>query len=214
VNRKTFPLLLSCLGLALIAAQARAEPGPTTAQQLYFSCTSCHGERGEGSEAIHAPAIAGQHPAYLSRQLRHFRDGLRGRHPQDTYGRQMALMAANLQSDEEIDILASYVASFPAPPAAATGDTVSEKGAALYASCAACHGPNGSGNASLMSPRIGGLERLYIATQLRNYSRSVRAYSPKDTAGQQMRAALGALGTEADIEAVSAYVSNLSGRPD
>lgn len=214
MTRQALLLFVSCLGLALFSAQAKTDPALATGPTLYFPCESCHSENGEGSEVIHAPALAGQHPSYISRQLKHFRDGQRGEHPQDTYGRQMALMAANLRSDEDIATLADYVASFPLPKPLPAGKTVPENGAKLYTSCAACHGKNGAGNSALLSPKIGGLDSLYIATQLKHYSQSVRAYSPQDTAGQQMRAAIKFLTTDAEIEAVSVYISKLSGRAE
>ena len=46
--------------------------------QLYQdNCIKCHGDRGQGDEQEHTPAIAGQHFNYLVRQFQAIRDGRR-----------------------------------------------------------------------------------------------------------------------------------------
>lgn len=47
-------------------------------QEVYAEhCTKCHGDHGEGNEAEHIPAIAGQHYLYLMRQFDAIRMGRR-----------------------------------------------------------------------------------------------------------------------------------------
>jgi cytochrome c553 len=49
-----------------------------TGEQVYQAhCVDCHGAEGEGDEAEHIPAIAGQHFQYLMRQFDAIRDGTR-----------------------------------------------------------------------------------------------------------------------------------------
>ncbi len=49
-----------------------------TGEALYTQhCADCHGAQGQGDEAEHIPAIAGQHFAYLMRQFDAIRDGTR-----------------------------------------------------------------------------------------------------------------------------------------
>jgi len=47
------------------------DPGSLSLGASLFkaNCASCHGERGEGDEARAVPVLAGQHPAYLLRQI-------------------------------------------------------------------------------------------------------------------------------------------------
>jgi cytochrome c oxidase subunit 2 len=45
----------------------------------------------------------------MAQQLRNFRQGIRGGHPQDFPGSQMASMARPLRDDRSIDDLVSYV---------------------------------------------------------------------------------------------------------
>ena len=49
-------------------------------------CMTCHGIDGVGNFGVQAPRLAGMEPWYLERQLKLFREGLRGKHPEDTEG--------------------------------------------------------------------------------------------------------------------------------
>ena len=57
---------------------------------------------------MNAPGLKGMSDWYLATQLKNFKQGIRGAHPQDMYGNQMALMAAILTDDQSIDDLAAY----------------------------------------------------------------------------------------------------------
>jgi cytochrome c oxidase subunit 2 len=46
---------------------------------------------------------------YLATQLKNFQEGVRGSHPQDMYGPQMALMSATLADDQAINDLVAYI---------------------------------------------------------------------------------------------------------
>ena len=59
----------------------------------YTTCAYCHGAAGQGSWSTNAPRLAGMSDWYLARQLQQFRQGHRGRHPQDFHGAQMATMS-------------------------------------------------------------------------------------------------------------------------
>ena len=72
-------------------------------------CGACHGGQAEGNEALSAPRLAGLDAAYIKRQHRNFKAGLRGSQPKDRYGRQMALMAATLGSERELDDVIGYI---------------------------------------------------------------------------------------------------------
>jgi len=48
---------------------------------------------------------------YLVTQLKNYRQGIRGSHPKDMYGNQMALMAAILADDQAINDLVSHTNS-------------------------------------------------------------------------------------------------------
>lgn len=75
------------------------------------SCGACHGGRAEGNAALFSPRLAGQHTAYLKRQYLNFRQGLRGAHPEDKYGRQMKMMSAALPAAKDLDDVLGFIAA-------------------------------------------------------------------------------------------------------
>jgi cytochrome c oxidase subunit 2 len=53
--------------------------------------------------------LKGMSDWYLVTQLRNFKHGVRGAHPRDMYGPQMALMAEILPDDGAINDLVAYI---------------------------------------------------------------------------------------------------------
>lgn len=94
------------------------DPTPTTivgdlrrGEVFYRSCASCHGTDAQGRQAHKAPRLAGMNDWYLVRQLHHFREGIRGRHPRDAYGNQMVDMAQVLVNDAAVRDVVAYIGS-------------------------------------------------------------------------------------------------------
>ncbi|MBE8168402.1 MAG: cytochrome c [Shewanella sp.] len=71
-------------------------------------CGACHGGRAEGNAAFNAPKIASQNIDYLMRQMTNFKNGVRGNHPSDKLGKQMAMMS-KIVSDKELEDILNYV---------------------------------------------------------------------------------------------------------
>jgi len=72
-------------------------------------CGACHGGTAEGNAALKAPRLAGLDATYIKRQFGYFRDGVRGIHPQDLPGRQMALMAKTLPTGRDLDDVIAFI---------------------------------------------------------------------------------------------------------
>jgi cytochrome c553 len=72
-------------------------------------CGACHGGTAEGNISLKAPRLAGLDAAYIKRQFAHFRDGARGTDPQDTPGRQMAMMAKTLATERDLDDIIAFI---------------------------------------------------------------------------------------------------------
>ena len=72
-------------------------------------CGSCHGTKAEGNVALNSPRLAGLDAAYIKRQVAHFRDGVRGTHPKDIPGRQMAMMSKTLSTERELDDVIAFI---------------------------------------------------------------------------------------------------------
>lgn len=92
-----------------VPAEPTIEGNATAGRQLYNTCASCHGRNGEGNEALGAPQLAGQNDWYLVTQLKNFKAGYRGSHPDDTYGKQMMPMAQTLRDDNAINNVVAYI---------------------------------------------------------------------------------------------------------
>lgn len=119
-----------------------------------------------------------------------------------------------LREDEQLERLARYVSdSWPWSPVLA-GTSADASGAEHYQSCISCHGKNGEGNAALRSPKIGGLNPLYLQHQLEHFSHGIRGVAGGDLPGLQMKAAMTALSDAEAIGAVADYVHTLSGLAD
>jgi len=58
---------------------------------------------------MNAPRLAGMSDWYLVTQLKNFKAGYRGSHPEDIYGAQMRAMANSLRDDAAINNVVSYI---------------------------------------------------------------------------------------------------------
>ncbi|MDA0681281.1 MAG: c-type cytochrome [Proteobacteria bacterium] len=152
----------------------------------YAVCAACHGQQGEGLQALNAPKIAGQDPWYLKRQLQNYKTGLRGTHDDDIFGKQMAPMAATLFNDAAIDNVVAHIQTFPDNPSPATIDGDVVNGQRLYNTCAYCHGKEAQGIQAINAPRMAGMTDWYLASQLKNFRAGVRGEHPQDFYGKQM----------------------------
>jgi cytochrome c oxidase subunit 2 len=192
-------------------AQARVRtPGDSTAgQALYATCAACHGAQGEGNVALNAPKLSGQGAWYLERQLRHFKQGARGTHDKDTFGKLMAPMAATLADDAAIANVAAYITKLPDAPAAPTLRGNADRGRQRFATCAACHGADGRGIAATNAPRLKGMSDWYLATQLKNFRDGVRGAHAQDPYGAQMGLMSAMLADDATISDLVAYINTL-----
>ena len=82
---------------------------PMLGQASYGLCAACHGQQGEGMQALNAPRIAGLDNRYLERQLKYYRDGVRGTHDLDTAGAMMRPILAALPDEAAIRNVAAYI---------------------------------------------------------------------------------------------------------
>ncbi len=80
--------------------------------------------------------------------------------------------------------------------------------AKLFATCVACHGSKGEGNAVLHAPAIAGQDAEYLDRQLRNFRSGRRGTHKADTLGAQMRALASSL-DDAATTRLARYVASL-----
>jgi cytochrome c oxidase subunit 2 len=191
------------------AGPARAEDPLVRGEKLYGLCTQCHGPEAAGDPLSLAPAIAGLPVWYLERQVKNFKQGLRGIHPDDKGGLRMYPMSLALKSDEDIAAVSAYVASLPSakPPRTVEGDPA--KGANSYKTCAACHGPDGKGNQALNAPSLIGSSDWYLVESLRKYKAGVLGGNTDNQNAVMMRGMALSLADEQAIRDVVAHIMTL-----
>lgn len=78
---------------------------------LYATCGACHGLSGEGNIGLGSPKLTIANDWYLVTQLKNFRNGSRGSHPNDTYGMQMRASVQLLADDDAIMDVVSYIST-------------------------------------------------------------------------------------------------------
>lgn len=163
-------------------------------------CALCHGMEGESASAVF-PRLAAQHPEYIGKQLRDFRDGRR----KGT----MNEMAADL-SNQEIAGLAAHFSAKPAQSRAATDADLAAVGRYIFlkgnsfsgvAACASCHGLEGHGTHQL--PRLAGQHPSYLEVQLKDFNQRAR------TNDNAVMHAVASKLTELEIRAVAIYLGGL-----
>jgi len=205
--------LVLTLSLSLTACQ---DPSPDKASlkysvDLYDGCVQCHGEDGEGNQDLGAPAIAGLERWYIKAQLRKFKKSQRGWHIDDMAGKRMQPMALALDTDEKVDLVAAYVASFPrTSPASTLEGGNPATGKIYFATCVQCHGADARGNIDEFGPPLVGASDWYLLAQLQNFKAGVRGTHVDDVTGAKMRPFSMTLPNEQAMKDVIAYIATLS----
>lgn len=183
-------------------------------KQLFATCAACHGNAGEGIQAMNAPNLAAQDAWNLHRQLTNFKAGIRGTHTQDTLGAQMAAMAKTLENEQAIADVVAYIKTLSASPNQQTlkGDIV--KGEDYYnMACGSCHGTNASGNESLNSPKLTALNDWYLQRQVLNFKAGIRGSHANDTFGAQMKQIAQTVEEGQMLNDIIAYIKSIEKAP-
>ena len=196
--------------LSIVSVATADDPDDdATLEPLLNTCVQCHGPEFGGRQQRMAPRLAGLGAWYLERQLRNFRDGIRGTHPDDGYGMQMNFVTSMFASDDEVRRFAELVdAAQPGRPLATVEGQI-RVGRELYAPCAACHGPRGEGNEATNSPRLAGQSDWYLVSQLRNFRSGKRGTHSADPDGNAMVAATRSVTDDTMISDLVAYINTL-----
>ena len=170
-------------------------------------CTTCHGQRGQGTRNEYFPRLAGKPAGYLYNQLIAFRDGARKYAP-------MNYLVAYLP-DAYLHEIAEYFAKqrppyFPpakptlAPAALERGAQLAMQGDASrqIPPCAACHGAALTGMEPGI-PALVGLRGNYLTAQLTRW-RSKERHAAAPDCMQRVASRL----TDSDIVNVSAWLAS------
>jgi len=92
--------------------------GDTSAGRVRYQsvCIACHLEDGSGNEALGAPPLKTQYDWYMLGQIEKFKSGMRGAHPDDAMGAQMAAMSQTLEDTTAMHDVVAYIRSLQKEP--------------------------------------------------------------------------------------------------
>ena len=209
IRNTAMALLLAATFNVNAADQAPAKADPAKAKPIAESvCVGCHGVDGN-SPAAPNPNLAGQHAAYIAKQLSNFKPV--GDKPALRDNAIMAGMAAGL-SDEDIRNLAAYFSQQKLTPAVAKDEKLIAEGQKLWRmgdfekgipACAGCHGPAGAGLPA-QYPALAGQYAEYTEDQLKKFRAGERGNDP-----EKMMRMIAAKLSDQQMKAVSEYAAGL-----
>ena len=187
---------------APLYAKFRARPVPALigdaqalaiGERLFLNnCAQCHGSDGRGAKGFpnltDADWLYGDSPESVVETI------TRGRHGV------MPALAAAVGSAQEVEQLAQYVLSLSG---ASTDPVKAELGRARFGTCAACHGPQGRGNAAIGAPNLA--DRVWL------HGGGLKAVTAAINEGRDnLMPAWGDKLTEDQIHVLASYVLGLS----
>lgn len=197
---KSLPSLFS-VALAAACAPAPAADLARAEEIVKGQCSMCHGEQGESSSPVF-PRLAGQHAAYVARQLADYKSGRR-------LSTTMQAMVQDLVP-ADFPALGAYFEKQPTVAHPVADPELAQVGRYIYLrgnadsglpACASCHGEAGQGSETL--PRLAGQHARYTERQLRLFDKRER------TNDNAVMHAVASKLTELETKAVASYVSGL-----
>jgi len=201
---------VAMLGIGNASAQAPAKPDLAKAKQTAETvCAACHGA--DGNSAVSAnPNLAGQGAEYISRQLAHFKAGIRVNPIMQPIAQQL--------SDADMVALGLYFSQQKAKGLAARDAQLVAAGQKLFRggdagagvpACAACHSPTGAGIPKNF-PKVSGQYADYTYAQLKAFKAGERGNDAggKDADGRIMASIAQKL-DDTQMKALADYAAGL-----
>lgn len=193
--------------LSLLASLPLFAAGDATAGQAKAAvCAACHNI--DGNSAVpNWPKLAGQHAAYLERQITLIKSG-------DRAVPEMAGIVMMLSEQDIADIAAwfssqSIAAGLADEALVASGETLYRAGntGKDIPACMSCHGPAGKGNPLAGYPALAGQHAVYTEKMLKGF-RSGQRWGNEDAPSKIMTDVANRL-TDDEIRALAAYMQGL-----
>ncbi|MDP1652904.1 MAG: c-type cytochrome [Rhodocyclaceae bacterium] len=217
MTRFSLKSMFSVAAFALASTVCANEPAKPAAYQgdaakgkeiATTVCIACHGPDGNSPTSAN-PKLAGQHAAYLFKQMKNFKAKADGKSE-----RVNAIMNGMIApyTEAQMKDLAAYFAAQKQAGGEMKNREALELGKKLYRAgdaskglpaCAACHGPTGTGM-PVQYPRIAGQFTEYTEAQLKGFRNSERANDPNS-----MMQMVAVKMTDAEIRAVADYLAGL-----
>jgi cbb3-type cytochrome c oxidase subunit III len=201
-------------GLLGVAGQSKAaeaaKPDLNRGQQIATQvCAACHGADGNSASGAF-PKLAGQHAAYLVKQLKDFRPqpGAKAALRKNDV---MAGFAGQLSDQDMVNVAAYFAAQAPKPGFAHDKNTIA-LGQQIYRggiagkgvpACASCHGPTGQG-IPIQYPRLSWQWQDYTAAQLNAFQQGPGARN-----NNEVMHTIASRLSDNEIKAVADYIAGL-----
>ena len=189
-----------------LTAMAHGAGDPQAGGENAAVCAGCHGQGGAKPVMGVYPKLSGLGEKYLYNQLVAIKEGER-------VIPEMTGMLGSM-SDQDLQDLAAYF-NEQAMVVSQADPELADQGAAVYRggnmatgvpACAGCHAPNGNGNEPAGYPALGGQNAEYVTKQLKAYREGARSTGANAAIMMDVASKL----TDAEIEAVSSYISGLN----
>ncbi|MGH8401454.1 MAG: c-type cytochrome [Gammaproteobacteria bacterium] len=199
-----FVMTAVVLGTFAFASNVTATGDAAAGQKKATVCAACHGADGNSASG-QFPKLAGQSAGYIVAQLQNFKSGKR----------QNPIMSGQAMglSEQDMQDVAAYFSSQELRPGEADAGLV-KAGESLYRggdqsaqipACAACHGPEGAGNAPMLVPALTGQHAEYVVSQLQAFASGARKSPMMDTIAARLSAD--------QMKAVASYIEGLHSTP-
>jgi cytochrome c553 len=144
-------------------AALHARPDVQHGESLFQVCIACHASDGGGSANGDVPAIAGQYPRVIVRQLVDFHYGKR-------WDVRMEAIAKShyLSGTQDLADIAAYVSGMPriSNPGRGDGQQLAHGMKVYQRLCASCHGPAAQGDAREAVPWLAGQHYEYLLREM------------------------------------------------
>ncbi|RZI44906.1 cytochrome c4 [Herbaspirillum sp. HC18] len=209
--KSLFVAMLAVSSIAYATEEAKAPKADAAkGEQLYstgdasrgiLACVACHGPAGN-SMIPQNPKLAGQHEAYIAKQLADFK----------TPQRNNPVMTgiAGAMSEADVKNVAAFLDKQASAPGAAKNKDTIDAGKKIYRAgiaeknvpaCAGCHGASGAGIPAQFA-RLAGQHQDYTVAQLTGFRSGARKNSVQmTTVAKRM--------SDDEIQAVADYIAGL-----
>jgi cytochrome c553 len=199
--RNVLPILIVTLVLGSASTASSADAGHFDAPGASKSmvCSACHGPNGNSlGETI--PIIAGMTPNYFKKTIKDYSEGKRPSPEMEPFSKYV--MQAG------VDEIAGYFADQKRqPPRSKIDANAAQRGAKTGAQCAACHGPQGNGDAERGYPALRGQPIGYLQLQSVLFKEDKR--NLEDTAVEETKKPMMKALSDGDIADLAAYFASL-----
>jgi cytochrome c553 len=191
-------VVLSLLIVLLTAGASFAGPLDVPGATKALTCSACHGMNGLSASNT-MPILAGVLPAYFKKAIDDYATGKRPSPEMEPYAKAVKVLG--------VDELAAYFGGLTREPTPIRADpAAAERGKAAAAQCAACHGPDGRGDAARTIPDLRGQPPGYLKSQMLLFKADKR--SPGDAPLRALKALMATI-PDQTFDDLAAYFSSV-----